>query len=1550
MSTNENVCVELPGRRRFHPYLQRPLPESNGGDVLKRMPVSEVCKEFDLQNISIKYTEEDFKNLTNFSLFHSKFRPIFQEMNPKAPMSELKLLFNLKWKEFCAISQLKALKEPEEVSVQTEDIDKDHENDGSLMSRKRKGSRQSATKAKKRMKMAIGFFENEDDDYLGVHQEYCEVCQKVGDVIPCSTCSRAYHLACLDPKQKEVPEDKWSCPHCLSDNATGKVNAKETRKKKVKQPVVCKVCKEGGNALCRCDTCEFCFHTYCVVPPLTSKPEGSWTCLRCQCKEIPYKVQKILTWRWKDAKAFADLAPLCIQAKRAPLRRREFFVKLEGRSYWDCRWLDVNFMEVYCMPLLRSYIRKNNMEEPPKLEDLLVNEEQNIGADNQDDLDESSTESIKWTPKRITGLDSNGLHEKYYQYGVRPDWLVPHRVINHCTVNEVLQYLVKWRELPYDMATWEEESRNIPGLKCAIDEYHDLKYACGYESKKRKSGEEEEEQRQCRYRPPLQIPTTSLSKKLEVQPEYVAGNNGMVLHPYQMDGLNWLRYSWANQTNTVLADEMGLGKTIQTIVFLYSLYKEGHCRGPFLVVVPLSTIINWEREFETWAPGFYVVTYGGSQSCRRQIQNHDFSFEQADVHSRSKISRRKANTVKFHVLLTSYEMVSKVGDDYSLLGSIDWAVLVVDEAHRLKNNQSKLFILLNNYSIQYKLLLTGTPLQNNLEEMFNLFNFLCPESFKSLPEFQNEFATINEEEKIKKLHNMLGPHMLRRLKCDVLKDMPSKSEFIIRVELSPMQKQYYRYVLTKNYKALNSKSGGHQMSLLNIVMDLRKCCNHPYLFQKAQEEALYNPDGTYDLAELTKNAGKLVLLSKMLRLLKKQGHRVLIFSQMTKLLDILEHFLVGENYRYERIDGTITGTSRQEAIDRFNAPNAEQFVFLLSTKAGGLGINLATADTVIIYDSDWNPQNDIQAFARAHRIGQTNKVMIYRFVTRNSVEEKIVQLAKKKMMLTHLVVRSAPGGTPGKTGFSKQELENILKFGTEELFKDDGDGEEIHYDEKAVEDLLDRSKEGVEQKESSANEYLSSFKVATYSTKEGIVEGEVESKFIKQETENPDPVYWENLLSRHCDQVQETVDDSLGKGKRVRRQVNYTVVIQDRDGDLHGNGANNQSDYAAKSERGGKRKIPENQQSDPGALQPRPPKLAKVNGSFEVLGFNAQQRKAFLKAVMRYGMPLEEAMSTQWLMRDLKGISEQHFRSYASLFMRHLLESGNESDATFSDGVPRENICRQDVLTRMGILALIRKKVAEFETFNGYYSMPELVKEIVAGTEPKQKISAENQVVSTEKKTIGEIKLELKGEEEKQGWEEQKGLEASLPMESTLSIDTLPVVSTEKNTEEASEQKTKPVEETLPCSREAIAVNKEKATTGFTFNITDYGFTELQTLWLNEEKVSATKGIREVWNHRHDYWLLAGVAAHGYNRWKDIQNDKRFSIINEPFKLNEGKIDREIKNKFLVKRFKLLEKALVVEDQIRRASQLPVIQEAGNDAITITARFPEIEYFAEYNQ
>ncbi|XP_034030390.1 chromodomain-helicase-DNA-binding protein 4 isoform X2 [Thalassophryne amazonica] len=1537
-------------------------------------------------------------------------------------------------------------------------------------------NRSSRSKKKSKSMKKKKKVETEDGDgYETDHQDYCEVCQQGGEIILCDTCPRAYHMVCLDPDMEKAPEGKWSCPHCEKEGiqweAKEDLSDVEGEEDDDRQDEgleeeydhhieFCRVCKDGGELLC-CDTCPSSYHIHCLNPPLPEIPNGEWICPRCKCPPMKGKVQKVITWRWGDPPPPMPVprpADLPADAPDPPplvgRREREFFVKWCNLSYWHCSWVQELQLELNCQVMFRNYQRKTDMDEPPLVD---------FGGDGDDD---KSTKRKNKDPLYVH------MEEKYYRYGVKMEWLMIHRVLNHSVDRKNnVHYLIKWRDLPYDQSTWESEDMDIPEFDLYKQTYwNHRELMVGEESKLGKKLKKPVKVKKVE-RPPTN-PVVDPTIKFDRQPEYLDTTGG-TLHPYQLEGLNWLRFSWAQATDTILADEMGLGKTVQTAVFLYSLYKEGHSKGPFLVSAPLSTIINWEREFELWAPDLYVVTYVGDKDSRAVIRENEFSFEGNAIRGGKKASKMKKDSpVKFHVLLTSYELITI---DQAALGSIEWACLVVDEAHRLKNNQSKFFRVLNNYPLQHKLLLTGTPLQNNLEELFHLLNFLTPERFNNLEGFLEEFADIAKEDQIKKLHDMLGPHMLRRLKADVFKHMPSKTELIVRVELSSMQKKYYKFILTRNFEALNTRGGGNQVSLLNVVMDLKKCCNHPYLFPAAATEAPKLPNGMYEGTALTKASGKLLLLHKMMKKLKEGGHRVLVFSQMTKMLDLLEDFLENEGYKYERIDGSVTGNLRQEAIDRFNAPGAPQFVFLLSTRAGGLGINLASADTVIIYDSDWNPHNDIQAFSRAHRIGQNRKVMIYRFVTKASVEERITQVAKKKMMLTHLVVRPGLGSKTGS--MSKQELDDILKFGTEELFKDEvgeGDNKEddssvIHYDDQAIERLLDRNQDATDDTElQSMNEYLSSFKVAQYVVKdEDDEEEEVEREVIKQE-ESVDPDYWEKLLRHHYEQQQEDLARNLGKGKRTRKPVNYNDGSQE-DRDWQEDQSDNQSDYSVASEEGDEdfderaeanARRPSRKGLRNDRDKPLPPLLARVGGNIEVLGFNSRQRKAFLNAVMRYGMPPQDAFTNQWLVRDLRGKSEKEFKAYVSLFMRHLCEPGADGAETFADGVPREGLSRQHVLTRIGVMSLIRKKVQEFEHVNGQWSMPWMAEleenkraaALAAGEDPKTPSSGtpadtqpntpvpedlskmddkdfdmrkEGEVGKGARKPddnseIIEIPDEFDkspfekkekdstaGKEEEQkvagGGVESKEKELEVLMnkekeEKDKAPECVETVTELKGdtseTRAASEDDKSKVEEGkeenmdtgspseekkeqkadkdgLKADESAklqngennkegagvpmlnISEEKKKATKQrFMFNIADGGFTELHSLWQNEERAATvTKKTFEIWHRRHDYWLLSGIVQHGYARWQDVQNDVRFAILNEPFK---GEMSRgnflEIKNKFLARRFKLLEQALVIEEQLRRAAYLNMTEDPAHPSMALNTRFSEVECLAESHQ
>ncbi|KAJ2369347.1 chromatin remodeling complex Adenosinetriphosphatase, partial [Coemansia sp. RSA 2611] len=339
--------------------------------------------------------------------------------------------------------------------------------------------------------------------------------------------------------------------------------------------------------------------------------------------------------------------------------------------------------------------------------------------------------------------------------------------------------------------------------------------------------------------------------------------------------------------------------------------------------------------------------------------------------------------------------------------------------------------LVRMFSSQRRLLITGTPLQNNLHELWALLNFLLPDVFGSSEVFDEWFekGEDDQEQVVQQLHKVLQPFLLRRVKSDVEHSLLPKKEINLYVGLTPMQRTWYRRILERDIAAINGAVGKKEgkTRLLNIVMQLRKCCNHPYLFDGAEPGPPFTTD-----EHLVYNAGKMAVLDKLLSKLRAQGSRVLIFSQMSRVLDILEDYCMMREYKYCRLDGSTNHDERVESIQDFNSPDSDKFIFLLTTRAGGLGITLTAADTVCIFDSDWNPQADLQAMDRAHRIGQTKQVYVYRFITEGSVEEKVLERAMQKLRLDQLVIQQGRLAQASK-GASRDELLNMVQFGADTI-------------------------------------------------------------------------------------------------------------------------------------------------------------------------------------------------------------------------------------------------------------------------------------------------------------------------------------------------------------------------------------------------------------------------------------------------------------------------------------------------------------------------------------
>lgn len=665
------------------------------------------------------------------------------------------------------------------------------------------------------------------------------------------------------------------------------------------------------------------------------------------------------------------------------------------------------------------------------------------------------------------------------------------------------------------------------------------------------------------------------------QPALVSGG---FMRTYQLEGLDWLTSLYENGLNGILADEMGLGKTIQTISFLAFLREKG-VNGPFLIAAPLSTTSNWVAEFKKWTPKIPVVLYHGSKQEREEIRTKRL---------------RNPGSPEFPVICTSYEICM---NDRKFLAHYGWKFIIIDEGHRIKNLNCRLIRELQSYQSANRLLITGTPLQNNLTELWSLLHFLMPSIFDKLESFEAWFdfsalkekngheQILSEDRKknlVASLHAILKPFLLRRVKADVETSLPKKREYVLYAPLTQTQRELYHEILEGNSRAYlenkivetlsgtatpnsvrssslkrklvddssapnkSAKSSRAstpatangsarsrkakktlayeeisdakffkqledapsspvtedldweehdeseraktlalakreiaQKKLQNPVMQLRQCCNSPHNFFYP-----FDLDDNTPVDEtLVTESGKMLLLDRLLPELLQKGHKVLIFSQFKTQLDLLETYCSElRDWPVCRIDGSVAQTDRQDQILSFNESESEVNIFLLSTRAGGQGINLAAADTVLLFDSDWNPQQDLQAQDRAHRIGQTRPVIVYRFATKGTVEQMLLEKADSKRRLEKLVLqRGRFRSIRSDAGDDFAELQRLL--GKDDGEKIDVAGGKDLLSDKDLAVLTDRSEEAFERAEKGLDTASELFKaVQTKKDGDGLLE------------------------------------------------------------------------------------------------------------------------------------------------------------------------------------------------------------------------------------------------------------------------------------------------------------------------------------------------------------------------------------------------------------------------------------------------------------------------------
>ncbi|TQS36502.1 hypothetical protein Golomagni_03049 [Golovinomyces magnicellulatus] len=988
---------------------------------------------------------------------------------------------------------------------------------------------------------------SEHDSFRLFHCKICDVCNAKGNnskrgtspLIFCQGCSTSIHKLCLGHRgsrdhivTKVGFEDfVMQCRRCigaarnkdrtgprldvcLSCREAGPSCAPFSTKKSARQEEKLRQENEGvdpitkvptellnstKNVLFRCKNCHRASH-FEHLPPRAklsatshnieklrklrlNEYSSDWLCKDCQ--DAPGNVHRLICWRPLNPDMYHDeqkADELCEDDK-------EYLIKWTEKSYFECNWMPGSWVwGVTAAAMRKSFYRRDdgiNMYPIWNFEDAV--------------------------PEEFLRIEI--IFDVRYDKGFIPK----SQNADNASMDMIISIYVKFQGLSYEDAAWMEppKSDNFERYQNYVAAYNE--YLAGKYFKQSLTSSMEKRLKDFRR--------SNFSKKIEFKEKPSELTGGQMM-PYQLEGLNWLLYNFYQKKNVILADEMGLGKTIQIIALFTALVKNNPKCWPFLVVTPNSTCPNWRREIKKWAPSLRVVSYYGGKITRELAMRYEM-YPQGSSY------------LKAHVIITSFETPT---DEHSRtwFTRIKWAGLVVDEGQRLKNDRNHLYATLMGLKIPFQVLLTGTPLQNNKRELFNLLQFL--DNGIDAAKLDEEYKELTNQN-LPQLHELIRPFILRRTKLQVLKFLPSVTQMIIPVTMSVVQKKLYKSILAKNLDSIKSVFGQYDTNsktaergnLNNVLMQLRKCLCHPFLYSSAIEERSLSDQVLF--RNLVDASSKFKLLEIMLPKLVEHGHRVLIFSQFLNYLDLIEDFLTGLEISFQRLDGNTKSLEKQKRIDAFNAPDSPFFAFLLSTRAGGVGINLVSADTVLIMDPDFNPHQDIQALSRAHRIGQEKKVLVFQLMTKDSAEEKIIQIGRRKLALDQALIRRMDDKND-----CDFDVESILRFGAEALFNED-DQNDIHYDSASVDKLLDRTlnRNSVDDDDDEKT-VEAQFSFARIWSKDK--DSTIQYNDDDEDSPNNVPQFsaWDKILEqREADAALESAKSTqnFGRGKRSRQIKNY---------------------------------------------------------------------------------------------------------------------------------------------------------------------------------------------------------------------------------------------------------------------------------------------------------------------------------------------------------------------------------------------------------------------------